>query len=213
MLSWVIVDRAQCRSINRDDRDLEELSRRARNDVAKLSDAQPAYERAEPKWEAIERYARMMQVTRPEIPSEAAESMCAYAHCPSKRLDHRSGDWVRLQKTSSDLRRRQTGTSDAASEAGSIPAWGPVPPRIEAMRPFTSGTVRSSPFTDPGSRVTGGSRRPFSGGTHAVPRDDARLRSSAHKIALVILQAHRPRPACLRRKRSVDDLEPHPLSL
>lgn len=109
MLSWVIVDRAQCRSINRDDRDLEELSRRTRNDVAKLSDAQPAYERAEPKWEAIERYARMMQVARPEIPSEAAGSMCTYAHMPVPTPRSSVRRLGTPTETSSDLRKRQNG--------------------------------------------------------------------------------------------------------
>lgn len=53
-------------------RSLEELSRRTRYDAALLSsDAQAAYDKALSQWSDIEKYARMMHVTRTTISSEA----------------------------------------------------------------------------------------------------------------------------------------------
>ena len=63
---------AACAPIRKDYRKLEELSRRTRYDTKKLSSAEgaTAYDRALAQWEHIERYARMMHVTRPVVPSE-----------------------------------------------------------------------------------------------------------------------------------------------
>ena len=52
-------------------RQLEELPRRTRYDVAKLQGASSAYERALPWLREIEKYAQLMGLTRPEIPTDA----------------------------------------------------------------------------------------------------------------------------------------------
>lgn len=53
-------------------RSLEELSRRTRYDAAMLStDAQTAYDKALFEWAEMERYCRMMHLTRPALPSDA----------------------------------------------------------------------------------------------------------------------------------------------
>lgn len=62
---------AQCPVINRDYRDLEEMSRRTRYDVKKLTDATSVYDKLLSSWQHIEHYARMMHMTRSPIPTDA----------------------------------------------------------------------------------------------------------------------------------------------
>jgi hypothetical protein len=63
---------ARCKPINRDYRDLEEMSRRTRYDAQKLSEpGAQVYDRELPKWKHIEQYARMMHLARPAIPTDA----------------------------------------------------------------------------------------------------------------------------------------------
>jgi len=54
-------------------RSLEDLSRRTRYDceALKSNDARKAYDLALDQWREVDRYARMMHIARPPIPSEA----------------------------------------------------------------------------------------------------------------------------------------------
>ena len=63
--------RARCSAIHADYRNLEELSRRTRYDIKKLSEPENAYDQSLGKWQHINEYARMMHLTRPIIPSDA----------------------------------------------------------------------------------------------------------------------------------------------
>lgn len=60
-----------CRAANRPYRKLEQMSRRTRYDVEKLSEGGNAYDRALPWWREVERYARMMHMVREPIPTDA----------------------------------------------------------------------------------------------------------------------------------------------